>query len=144
MNTAQPSDQDGRIEVGRREQGHADEAQVEQHRREGRDGEAAPGVEHAAGEGHQRHEEDVGEGDAGQFDGQRELPGIGRKAGGRGVDDGRCGQGAKDGDDQHHQPEGTGYMIDEAVGFFFAALVLVFGEDGDKGLGECPLGEHAA
>ena len=35
-------------------------------------------------------------------------------------------------------------MTDEAVGLLFAALVLVFGEDGDKGLGERPLGEHAA
>ena len=137
-------DEDGGIEIGRCEQRHEDEGQVEQYGRERRDRKAAPGVEHTAGKGHQCHEEDVGEGDAGQLDGQFELPGIGREAGGRGVNDGRCGQGAEDGDDQHRQPEGAGHMVDEALGFLVSPFVLVLGEDGNEGLGESALGEHPA
>jgi hypothetical protein len=108
-------------------------------------GEAAPGIEHAAGQGHQRHEQDVGEGDAGQLDGELELAGIGRKARGRDVDDQpvRCDD-AEDGDDP--APPETGRWPRDRPGRWvsiFAAFVLVLGQDGNEGLRESALGKHA-
>ena len=65
------------------EEGCADHADVEQARGEGGQGEAAEGVEHAAGIGEQADEEEVGEGDAqhvgGQFEARRFIDEAGGK-----------------------------------------------------------------
>ena len=64
---------DRRVEIAGEEDRRADDRQVEQHRRERRHREAAVDVQHAAGERHQRHEQDVRKDDADQVRGQLDL-----------------------------------------------------------------------
>jgi hypothetical protein len=104
---------------------------------------AAPGVEDAAGQRDQRHEEDVGEGDAGQLDGQFELAGIGgeaRRRDRRAAARPRC----RGGDASRTRKSSAGDMVDQQPGFLVAALVLVFAEDRHEGLRESAFGEHPA
>ena len=55
---------------------HADQDQVEQDRRGGRRDEAVERVQHAAEQRDQRHEQQIGEGDAREIDGEREFVGV--------------------------------------------------------------------
>ena len=69
-----------RVEAVGEERGADDERDVQQHRRERRHREAAPGIEDARGQRHQRDEDDVGEGDAQHRHGQLELARLGGEA----------------------------------------------------------------
>jgi len=128
----------------RHEQRRADEGQVQQHRREGRHAEFAPGVQDAAGKGDQRHEQDVGKHHARHRDRQRHRQRVGRKAAGHQQHD----RGRKhDAGDRQRQkrPEHHGrHMVGQHAGGAIALLVLVFGEDGHEGLRERALGEQSA
>ena len=120
--------------TGGGKQCHADEAEIEQHRREGRNGKTAPGVENAARQGDQRHEQDVGEGDAGEFDRQRKLVGVGGKAGCGKINQQRRADHAEQSHQEQHQKEQGGDPVDQPPGFILAALVLVFPENRHEGL----------
>jgi hypothetical protein len=133
-----------RVEPVGKEQGPDDEGHVEQHRRDRRYGEAVPGVEHAGGEGHQRDEYDVREGDPQHRHRKVELGRVGRETGRRDVDhDG----GDRDADQgrghEGEKQQGCG-AVDERPGVLGAHAVLVLGQDGDERLGEGPFREQAA
>ena len=85
---------DRRIEIGRGQQRKSDEGHVEQRRCERGHREAAVGVEHAAGEGGERDEQDVGEGDAEHRHGDVELVCVRVEPGCAHLDDERRGENA--------------------------------------------------
>jgi len=104
----------GAVEPGRSEQGHGDEGDVEQHRGEGRHGKTVPGVENAAGQCHERHEQDVREGDASEFHSQGELVRLAGKPGRGDVYEEWCSRHAEQRDEDKDERQERGDMVDEA------------------------------
>ena len=107
-------------------------------------GTAAPGVEHAAGERNQRHEENVGEGDACQGDGQGELLGVVGKARRGDIDEQRGSGHAEQGHRQHDQEQEAHHPVHQLPGFIGTAPVPVFPENRNKGLRESAFRKQAA
>ena len=136
--------EDRRVEEAREEQRGADDRQVEQHRRERRDREAPVDVEHAAGQRHQRHEQDVGEDDADHLRGELDLARRAREAAGEQIHEPRRGQHARDRHAEQQDGEQRADAADQVARRVLAALPVVFAEDRHERLREGPLREHPA
>ncbi|MNZ79646.1 hypothetical protein D3C78_982560 [compost metagenome] len=132
------------VEVRGEQHRRADHADIQQHRGEGRHGEAPVAVEDAAAEGGQRDQQQVGEGDAQQLAGQGELFRLAAKARREQHDQIGRGHHAEGGDGGQRQPEGAGDPVDQLLDLGQAALRAVLGEHRHEGLGEGALGEQAA
>ncbi|ODS01638.1 hypothetical protein AUC69_05025 [Methyloceanibacter superfactus] len=128
----------------RREQQRGDDREIEQHRRAGRRGETVIGVEDAGEQRLERHQRQIGEGDAGERDGQIEALRIADEAGGEKPDHLRREQ-QRDG--EQHQidgDQGGGDLVGEQLGgrqarFFKRARI-----GRHEGGGEGPFGEDGA
>ena len=134
---------DGRVEVLREAERRADEAQVQQHRREGGHREPAPGVEDAGGERHQRHEQDVREHPAGHHHRGIEGLGLARQAGGHQPDQRRRGDHAEQRDREQNPEERGRDLVDHLPGASARRTAHGHGPASDEGLREGPFREHA-
>src|SRR5450830_1366751 len=132
-----------RPEIRRQHQRAKNEAQVEQRRRKCGNGKAAPGIEDAAGERHERDEQQVGKGDAQHRHRELEFLRRGGESGGADVDDPRRGEDADGADRDKDEHEHARRSVDQQPGLNLAVPGLVFGQDGHEGLGEGTLGEQA-
>ena len=135
---------DRRIDMRREKDRGADDREIEQHRRERGNGEPSMHVQHAAGERHQRDEQDVGKDDADQVGRELDLPRRPLEAGGEQVDEPGRGEDAEHGHDQQGDGKQRPDAPDEVARRLGAALALVFGEDRHERLRERAFGEHAA
>ena len=132
----------GDIEHRCQPQGGADQADVEQHRSEGRDRKPAVGIENAPREGDQGNEEHVRKRDPHHLDCERVLFGVGQKPGGEDRNQHRRGYDADDGDDGEHPDQSPRDMRDEIAYFTNLALCLIFAQNRHERLGEGTLGEQ--
>ncbi len=121
-----------------------DQCDVEQYRREGRQHEAAEGVEDARRQGHQGNAQDVGENDAGEIHRELELVRRGGEARGGDQDDEGSGQHSQQGDQEQGQGQHRGHPADEQTGGVLASAILVLCQHRHEGLGEGALGEQPA
>ena len=136
--------QDRRVEIGREPQRAADEADIEQDRREGRHPELVVGVEDARRDRHQRDEENVRRGDLQQPHGEIELLRVLGEAGRADIDQDRRGDDADQRHREQDQRQHGGDVIDQQFGFVVPAPVTVFAENRHERLRERALGEQAA
>ena len=122
----------------------ADQADVEQYRREGRNRESAAGVENASCEGDERDEEQVRKGDTHHLDGERVLHGVGQKPGGEYGDEYRRCDNAGDSDDGEHSDQCPRDMRGQIAHFTDIALRAILAQNGHERLGESAFGEQPA
>ena len=132
------------LKTGRRKKGHDDEGKIEKNRCKGRNGEAAPCVENPAGEGDEGHEEDIGEGNARQFDGQGKFTGVGGKAGRRKIDEKRGARHAGQRDEKYRKKKNAGDPVGKLTGFFGLPGIPVFAQNRHKSLRKGAFGKEAA
>ena len=121
-----------------------DQAGVEQDRRGGGGGEPAEGVLDARQQRHQGDEEQVGEGDAREVAGERDLARHGGEAGGEGGNR----PGHDDFHQQHHGEQHQGqprkHGVGEALGLGLALALELAREQRHEGGGERAFGEQVA
>ena len=121
-----------------------DQAQVQQHRGEGRHRKTFPGVQNAAGQGSHRHQQYIRKGQAQQVGRQLELGGLIHETGGENIDEGRrCGDPHQH-DHRQHQPERTGDLANEAARFVETRAVAKLGQHRHEGQRERALGKQPA
>ena len=140
-----PAERVGRlVEQGRAPQHGRDQREVEQRGGDRRQREAPDGVEHAAGHGGERDEQDVREGQAQQVGGERGAAVAGEAEARReGPDQQRRGQHADGGDAEQDRAERAGGGVDQRAqvrGAPFAGL----DEHRHESLGESALGGQPA
>ena len=135
---------DRRIAIRRQKQRGADDRDVEQYRREGRDGELPIDVEHAAGQRHQRHEEQVRKDDPDHFRRQLDLARRARESGRERVDEPGRREHADDREHQERHGEQRPDASDQRARLVLPALPAVLREDRDERLREGALGEQPA
>jgi hypothetical protein len=135
---------DGLVHEGGQPEGAGNERQVEQDRGEGWDPETPEGIEDAPGQGGQRDEQEIGEGQAQHLRGEHPLPRDIRKAGGEDDNQERRRQ---DPGRRHHQEccrQGPRRVVDEALEVLGPPPGLVLREDRNEGEGKGPFGKQAA
>ena len=130
--------------AGSQPQRGGDHGQVEQHRRDRRNGELAATVQHPAGQGGQRDEQQIGKGDAQHLHRQLVFVGIDGEARRKQQDQQWRGQHADGGDGEQDRAQGAGHLIHQFLHFRWGALGLVFREHRHEGLRERPFGEQPA
>jgi hypothetical protein len=127
----------------RHDQGR-DEEDVEQNRRGGGGGETVERVQDAAQQRHQGHEQEIGKGDAAEFDGQLELGGIGREPGRQDMDHPRHARHRGGGQRQQARKQNRQRLFGEGLGGDLATLFQTPREERHEGRVERPLGEQPA
>ena len=135
---------DRHVEVFHQEQRKEDRRQIPQHRREGRDLEFAPGVEHRPGQHHEGHAQDVGEHQARHDHARAESLALAFQAAGDRDQDERRTRDADQADQEGGPDQGVADVVDQGLGGGVALLALVFGQDRHEGLRERAFAEQPA
>ena len=130
------------VEVRRHEQGRADHAQVEQHRRERGNGKATVAIQDRAAQRRQGNQEQVGKGDAQHIGGQRELFRLPMKAGGEQRDQHRRTSHPQQRDARQRQPQGAGHAVDQILHLGQGEPGAVLRQYRYERLGKGPFGEQ--
>ena len=131
------------LEHRRQKQSRADGAHIEQHRRDRGHRKAAPGVEDAGTQGHQRHEANVGKHPA-RHDDRRIKPTAFFQARGHEPDqDRRTHHAHHTGQRQGREQHGA-HGIDQVVRGLIPSLGAALGQNGHEGLRKSTLGKQAA
>ncbi len=110
----------------RQPQRRANHRQIQQHRGEGRGGEASIGIKDAGRHADQRDEQNVREGDAQHRD--REVVLLASEARGQCVHDKRRGQHTHQRYDKQHQTEDAGHPVHKFANLFSGVAGLVLAE----------------
>ena len=128
----------------RREQQRGHDRQVEQNGRAGGGGEAIVGVEDAGEQRLDRHEREIGEGDAGERDGEVEASRIVDQAGSDHAHDPRREQERKSQDHEVDEDQSRSDLVGEELGGGEPRLFQGARVSRDEGRGERPFGEDGA
>ena len=123
---------------------HADQHDVEQRRREGGDGEAAIGVEHAGIERDHRHEGEIRQRDAGEHHGEREFLRIAAEARRQQQHQPRHGDLGEDGEGDEQDHEAGKRLTGEGARRLGSLAMQALGEERNEGRIERAFGEQPA
>ena len=123
-------------------QGGEDHREVQDDGREGRRGEMPERIEDPHAEGDERDEEDVGEHEPGKEDGEVVLGGRLDETGRHDRHDERGEEDAQERNDDEDDRQGREGDVRQFQRLLAGFVPQVFGEDGDEGDGQRPLGEE--
>ena len=140
-----PGQRHGRLtHEWRQQQRRTNQREVEQYRRESRHGEAVPGIEHTAGKGGERDQQQVRKGEPQHVGRQRQLGRITPEAGRKEPHQPRRSEHRQGGYQCQYGKETPGHRIKQLAYFAFAATSGVLGKHRNKGLVESPFGKQPA
>ena len=123
---------------------HGNQHDVQQRRREGGDGEAAIGIEHAGIERDQRHEGEIRQRDAREQHGEREFLGVAAEAGRQQQHQPRHGDLGEDGEGDEQDQEAGKRLTGKGAGRLGALGMQALGEERNERRVESALGEQPA